>query len=320
VGIFDRFSQRQKKREKAGQPDVYQYEDLPRPFRVQIIQILTDALGEYEPPHPYSTRRLPVSNQYWEEIHKVIAHEKGVFSLGQRATDPPSLQCKEYLMATTTDDALDIIELSFRVVDRVARNLHAIERRESNITVDADTAIADLNHRFREHGIGYQFEAGELIRIDSQYVHDQAVRPAITLLQEARFQGVSDEFLRAHEHYRKGNYKEAVAEALKAFESTMKAICDARKWTYGKKDTASKLISVIFDKGLITPELQSHFAAVRSTLESGLPTVRNTSTASHGQGSMPISIPEHLVAYALHLAAANIVLLVKAHKSSSKDP
>ena len=56
--------------------------------------------------------------------------------------------------------------------------------------------------------------------------------------------------------------------------------------------------------------------ALRSVLESGLPTVRNkTKGSGHGQGKELINIPGHLAAYALHLAASNIVLLVEAHKS-----
>jgi hypothetical protein len=48
-------------------------------------------------------------------------------------------------------------------------------------------------------------------------------------------------------------------------------------------------------------------------LEGGLPTVRNKN-AGHGQGPTPVSVPDYLVAYALHMAAANIVLLIQAHR------
>jgi hypothetical protein len=66
----------------------------------------------------------------------------------------------------------------------------------------------------------------KLIRIDSQYVHAEAVKPAIFLLQEAEFEGASEEFLKAHNHYSQGQNKEATAEALKTFESTLKSICN----------------------------------------------------------------------------------------------
>jgi hypothetical protein len=50
------------------------------------------------------------------------------------------------------------------------------------------------------------------------------VKPALSLLHDAGFDGPADEFMKGFEHYRHGRNKEAVAEALKAFESTMKAI------------------------------------------------------------------------------------------------
>ena len=68
-----------------------------------------------------------------------------------------------------------MIELSFRVIDRVTRtwSYDASER--------ADEAIAELNARLHEHGIGYVFEGGEIIRVDSQLLHAEAVKPALIL-------------------------------------------------------------------------------------------------------------------------------------------
>lgn len=151
------------------------------------------------------------------------------------------------------------------------------------------------------------------MRVDSQYIHAQVVKPAISLLQEMGFRGAEDEFLRAHRHYRVGEYKEAVAEALKAFESTMKAICVARKWSYDANATARILIDTMFKNALLPPMLESQFNGLRTVLE-GLPTVRNK-TSGHGQGIDIVPVPDYLAAYALHLAASNIVFLVEAHKA-----
>ena len=79
----------------------------------------------------------------------------------------------------------------------------------------------------------------------------------------------------AHEHYRKGNYKDAIVGAENAFESSMKTICERRSWDYSSKPaTAKNLIDVLWNHKLIPSEMQSHFTALRSTLESGLPTGR----------------------------------------------
>jgi hypothetical protein len=180
-----------------------------------------------------------------------------------------------------------------------------------------DEAIDDLNHRFREHGIGYEFASGEIIRIDSKYVHAEAVRPALQLLHDAGdgFSGPLQEFLEAHERYRKGEHKDAIVSACKAFESTLKAICTVRSWAFdAHKDTAIKLLEIVLANRLVPPYLQQQFTSLRSVLESGVPTVRNK-TSGHGQGPTPTVIPAHLVAYTLHLTASNIVFLIEAHKA-----
>ena len=126
------------------------------------------------------------------------------------------------------------------------------------------------------------------------------------------YKGANEEFLNAHAHYRKHRYKECLNDCLKAFESCLKTICQKRGWHYDvKNDTANKLIQIVFDNELIPVYLESHFSALKSTLVSGLPTVRNRA-GGHGQGPEKIIVPEYLAAYALHLTASNILLLVKA--------
>lgn len=217
-------------------------------------------------------------------------------------------------MTADTDGALDIIELSFRVIDRRARKFQSWQIDRAGVTQTPDNAIEELNHRFREHGIGFQYVEGELVRVDSQFIHAEAVKPALSLLNQAGFDGPAEEFMRAFEHYRHGRLKESVAEALKSFESTMKAICKARNWAHASNATAKPLMDTLFKNGLIPSELEGHFAGLRAAMESGLPTISNR-TSRHGQGPDPVALPPHIAAYALHLAASNIVLIVQAHNS-----
>jgi len=133
----------------------------------------------------------------------------------------------------------------------------------------------------------------------------------LSLLADKRYAGAQKEFLTAHQHYRKGENEQAISEALKAFESTMKSICAKRKWIHKDTDTAKQLLDVCVREGLIPPALQSEFSALRSVLESGVPTIRNRQSG-HGAGVAPRNVPSHLAAYALQLAAASIVFLVAA--------
>jgi|KBSMisStaDraftv2_1062788.scaffolds.fasta_scaffold176677_2 uncharacterized protein DUF7014/AbiJ-like protein len=313
MAIFETFSKRQKRLERAGQQDVYQYDNLSQPFRVQVVHIWNSAIGNYFRSSGYSATKVSPANELWELIHSTLCRERGVFSLGEVGAKPDS-QCKQFILSSEADGALDMIEFSFQVIDRFARRFHPYQIQEAKITQTADDAIGELNQRFREHGIGYQYVNGELIRIDSEFIHAEAVKPALSLLNQAGFDGPADEFMRAFEHYRHGRLKESVAEALKSFESAMKAICKARNWPHAPNATAKPLIDTLFENGLIPSELQGHFTGLRAAMESGLPTISNR-TSRHGQGADPVSIPPHIAAYALHLAASNIVLMVQAHNA-----
>ncbi|MCH8007271.1 MAG: hypothetical protein IIC91_00220 [Chloroflexi bacterium] len=309
---FETFTKRKNKTEKVGSPDVFQYDDLPDALRVQVVHIWRSTIGSFG----YGQYRTELAaNEVWTVIHDRLARELGVFDLVEGRGNAQE-RCERFLQAGSFDGALDIIELSFRLIDKYVRNMEPWKLQAAGATQDADSAIEELNHRFREHSIGYQFAGGQLVKVDSEYVHSEVVQPALSLLHDAKFKGPEEEFLKAHEHYRHGRHKEAITEALKAFESTLKAICDKRKWPYSAGAGAKDLIQVVFDNGLVPTPLLSQFTSLRAILESGLPTVRNK-MSGHGQGSQTLTVPDYLSAYALHTAAANIVLLVEAYRATS---
>lgn len=312
MGVFETYTKREKRRQNTEKQDVYQYDVLPGAFRVQVIHIWNSTIGAFYQSQGYGSGGSSPSNEFWLAIQDVMCRELGVFKLAE-GLDPDD-RCRNYLLAADTAGALDIIELSFRVIDFGIRKFDVHDQRQASITQDVDDAIEELNDRFREHGIGYQYIDGKIVRVDSQFLHAEAVKPALTLLHEAGFSGPADEFMRAFDHHRKGESKDAIADALSAFESTMKAICKARNWTYGPKDTAKPLMDILFSKGLVPPEMESHIAGLRSAMESGLPTLANR-TSRHGQGPTPVEIPPHYAAYALHLVASNIVFLIECHKA-----
>jgi hypothetical protein len=303
---FNIYSKRQK-RLMGEVSDIYQYEDIPTPLRVQIIHIISDALGEQENQETLNMYRF---------IHDTLCREYGKFSLvhkiSLRLIDHID-DVREFILQTENiNQVLDVVELSFKVIDILYRKEETIDLTEPQIT--PDDAIEELNYRFREHGVGYQYESGEIIKVDSQIIHAEAVKPALHLLSDSRFQGANEEFLKAHEHYRHGRYKECLNECLKAFESTMKTICDIQCWSYQPTDTAKNLINVCLQNNLIPTYLQNQFTSLKSSLESGVPTVRNKN-AGHGQGSQPLTVPQYFAAYQLHITASTILFLLEAENS-----
>ncbi len=310
MGVFDLFSKRQRKL-RGEVPDVYIYDEISQPLRVQIVHIWQDTIGDSS---NYLNRNFETFEVY-KSIVEVLCREYGVFKLADskkyRDRDYLSELVSFFLQEHDTEKALDTIELSFRFIDRFTRNHGFLHRsRASEI---ADEAIDELNTRFQEHAVGFQFIDGEIIRIDSQLIHAEVVKPALALLHNNGFAGAQAEFLKAHEHYRHGNAKEALTESLKALESVMKAICDKRKWQYQTNATCNTLIQICIDNKLIPEFWTQHFSALRSTLESGVPPARNK-LGSHGQGSSIVDVPQHLVAYVLHMTAACIVFLVESER------
>lgn len=302
--IFDLYSKRQR-RLKGEVSDVYIYDEVPQKLRVQIVHIIRDITGEPDLYYHAST------NEIYEFIHNALCQEYGVFNLTNNSTTDCESIFNFLLNTKDVEQVLDTIELTFRVIAAFARE-RGFSAHEAKITIG--DGIAELNERFKEHGIGFRYESGEIVRVDSEYLHAEAVKPTLTILREKNYQGANEEFLKAHEHYRHGRHKECLVETLKAFESTMKAICEKRKWTFKQNDTAKNLIDICLKNNLIPPYMQSEFTALRSLLESGVPTLRNK-LGGHGQGSQPTVVPEFIARYALHLTATNILFLADAERA-----
>jgi hypothetical protein len=100
---------------------------------------------------------------------------------------------------------------------------------------------------------------------------------------------------------------ECINEYLKAFESTMKAICDKRGWSYNPNATASPLLDTCKQNGLFPSYMETCLAGLRSVLQN-VATMRNK-LSGHGQDSQPIQITEETAAFVLQSTAANILFL-----------
>jgi hypothetical protein len=308
MGILNLFSKRQKVL-RGEVADVYQYDDVPHQLRVQLVHVFRDAFGKAD---KYGSQTAGI----YKSLHNGLAREYGQFHLSEEAKWAyPDFELALFNFFLKTDDtekALDIIEICCQMIDTYCRKYEFT--RASNPKISPNEAIEETNERLRYAGIGYKYEDGELFRIDSELIHSEVVKPVLKLLSDPIYQGADEEFRKAHEHYRHNRYKESLNEALKSFESVMKAICDKHGWKYGKGDAAKKLIAVCFDNGLIPPFMQTHISTLRSNLESGVPTTRNK-LGSHGQGTTSVSVPQHIAAYQLHNTASVLLLLIDSEKT-----
>lgn len=307
--IVDLYSSRQRAQNTA--PDVWEYEKLPGVLRVQVSNIIQRAMGTTSTHSEYSALA------YYRFIRDAVTHEHGLDVLVSSRND-----IVEDVHACVRDGSklllwLDVVELSFRFIERYRGKYNDHQREMARIAIPAKDAIEELNERFRRAGFGYRYEKGAIIRIDSEFTHQEATRPALMLLSDPRFAGAEEEFRAAHAHYKAGEYKDCAVDALNALESTMKAICDEKKWEYSKGARASDLIKVLRRENLFPEFADLSFEQLFSTLKSGLPALRNEA-GGHGQGPTPVEVPQYVAAYGLNLAASKIVFLVEAFKQSER--
>ena len=294
-----------------GEPEVFTYNSFPHAFRNQVFYILEDIL------EPYST----CDENLWDIFEANYCREKGLKGLKydrQQAGHGKS-SIGSYFANSNDTDFLDVIDYFFNLIDKKLRTLKPEYKYDYDADGAVNHAIVELNYRFKQHNLGYEFIDSQIITIDSTFLHKTAVKPALKLLFEEGFEGAEDEIRNAYERRRKGDNKNAILEAGKAFESTMKIICDKQGYAYDKnKDTAQKLIAILENNGFYPSYMNAHLTSIRTTLETGLPVVRNK-VAGHGQGNQIITIPDEYTDYALHLAATNILFLVRLYRNKKQN-
>jgi len=256
----------------------------------------------------------------WSEIVDRVEHEFGIdLSRYGRGTARGTFEAWFLDSDTPMSSFLTGLEFAVRIVSRAQPIIFSHDYLyENSVELEAPQLIADTNARFRQWDISYQIDSESclVVKDDSEYVHSEVVSPALKLIREAGFAGAESEFASALEHHRHGREVSAMNDALRAFESTMKQICDERDWEYDKnRDGAAQLIDVIIRKnGLLPTWMTEQFTQLRGLLSSGTPTPRNK-LSGHGAGRIPAEVPGFFAAYAIHTAAANILLLVQAHRN-----
>ncbi len=304
--MFNLYSRR--KRDAEGNPEIFIYDEFPTPFRNQFFTIIQNVF-EQASKENRSFARAP------EELCKMFAQEKGLkYIPGNFSILANSFEALEiYVDCCSDENFLDLMDFIFGVFvsnDKIHKQCY-IFNRENNFFQDA---IDELNLRLKQHSLGYEFLNREIIVKTNTVVHENIVKPTLKLLLDEEFRGAEEEYLLAFEHYRKSENKDAILNAMKAFESTMKTICSGLGYVFDKdKANAKQLIAVLEKNSFYPSYLNNHITNIRTTLESGAPTLRNK-TSGHGQGTTVQNITDAYVEYALNLVATNIVFLYRIYK------
>lgn len=303
--------------QSGGSPGTVKHDSLPRKLRVQICHIGTECLGEYPAVNrSYMDDAIVYVYQY---ITRLIVQEAGVIKLEELY---PTKNSYDTLCESLWNAVLDIkdipillsiIETLFRSVPDIQRDSHQYYFENCNRRMEA---ADDLNARFRQHNVGYQFVNNQIIRVDSQWIQQEAMQPALSLLSEKRFENANSEFMDAHSHYKKGEYRDCIIDCGIAFESVMKIICKKQGWVFEKRDTAATLVRTCIKNKLMPSFWENYGNNLSNILTSAIPTSRNK--MAHGGGDVEVKADLHSATFIMHLTASTIIFLIEAEKALKK--
>lgn len=304
--LYDTYAKRKRRAERAGEPDVYSYNEIPDFLKKQVALVLDAAIGIWAHDTSYFYRH---GNKGWTLVDDIMTreHESYYKMRGNSNLDTPRARFLHFVRnASDVDEWLSIVEVACRLLSALRSEPSARGATESG-----PRAVDEINARLQEHSVGYQFENGEIIRVDSQFTHAEIIKPALALLTKRGFETANDDFMTAHRHYRNHENKDAVVAANRAFESALKAVFKLNGWEYGAGDRASDLVKKARQSGLFPDYLDSGFDSYIAMMKTGLPNVRNNA-GGHGSGPADPEVPAYLARYAIDMTAANIVLIATA--------
>ncbi len=309
MAIFDLYSKSLKK-----YPDQFVYDKIPEKLKNQVYHIWQDFFDE-------KNISNSLSNEAWDFILKTLLKELGQKSLYSNpffGRISSQAEVEGYLTALTENEVekiLDVIHISFFTIELTEKINR--DRNFFGIKLSAGKVIKELNDRFKENGVGYQYSNSKIIKLDNELLHKEILEPTLNFLNERDYANVNDEFLSALGHYRHKRNKECLIDCLKAFETTMKIICNKNKWNYKENDTAKPLINTLLTNHFLPLYHQNQLANLKQLLESGIPTIRNKNSG-HGQGNKKIIVNDHVASYMINITGSTIKLFVETQKLREK--
>ncbi|HEY4289453.1 MAG TPA: hypothetical protein VGN00_20265 [Puia sp.] len=299
---------------KDGLPDIFTYDDISTKLKIQIFHIWKEFfLQEAIPKH--------IQNQTFEEIISTILKEHGILYLPKDDSfrDGPSRLYSYINQLSGIDKVLDVIQLMFQFSEFVSPFLKD-QGYNDELKYKAEEAIEELNYRFKENGVGYEFKSSRILRTDHSLLHKEAIQVALHFLLDSKYATVNNEYLTAHSRFRlntnEGN-QECLVWCLKAFESTIKIICKLNRWEFEEKFTAQKLINLLFTKGFFARTHESALVGIKQFLESSIPTLRNK-YGGHGAGEENHLVPTSMAQYMLYITGSTIRLLIDTQNEKSQ--
>lgn len=308
--ILSVFTRRQPARSEG-----YKASELSERLRSRILLLIRDVVSGEWPPE-----RLGLwgdyTQEYWNDLHNKLQHLHGRQKL---SNDPQEREPREdalgFILSCTPPEFFDFLELSFRTPpvlrilpdgNELVDAINEIFRVENapHLTRLVTVGEHDATARFGKGGTVIRTVAHpQVILVDEQPTHTEAVQPALTVLAAPHFEAANLEFRDALEEYRKGHYGDCLTKCCSSFESVMKSLCRRKAWQFNEnKDTAAPLLKTIIAQSNLDPFFEQPLMLIA--------TMRNRLSSSHGGGTSIRSVERHVAQYGVTSTAGAILLLV----------
>ena len=290
--LFNVFSRRNKQVEKNEIA-------LTREFIVRVYLLWARTF-----PKGSSSRWYTGGSPLWSDVYDKLTYSLGQMRLSDKPASSQQADLDSFLDECSDEHFLDFIEFSFQseaifLGDAPVGNLIvAVNQflREDDLPFFLTDSSYSQRNRIRKLETYPQ-----IIRRDSEMLHQTAIEPALTLLRGQAFVAANTEFLSALEDYRKGEFGDCVTKCGSALESVMKVISENKGWP--KKNTARQLLDVVYSQTTLPPFLKEPLMQTA--------VIRNNLSSAHGAGTHPRNVAEHIAEYTINVTAAAILLLVQ---------
>lgn len=178
--FFETYSYRKRLDERNDEPEVYSYDVAPAQLRHQIAMAFREGIGPYSSPR-YGGRS---AYEYWKKLDKICSKEIYSYLTYIRESQLDERFSEFLNNVENIDDFLDAVEIGCRVLSALRSHYRGLRGADS----EAGDAIEEINRRFEQHAIGYQFENSHIVRMDSKLSHAELIKPALQLLTSPLFQ------------------------------------------------------------------------------------------------------------------------------------
>jgi Abortive infection C-terminus len=302
-GLFDVFSRRR----AGGGPR----KRLTATFRSRVLMLCDDQFSS----SGQGYRAADYDHEFWAEIHRRLEYLVGQPRLSQVRAPSVRQDAIAFLTGCPDDNFLDFIEYTFQVESywRVVSDENAMVD-----VINQFFSLDDLPYavtRFVREAQTRPFHGGipgevsvlvsspRVILREQEATYVEAIEPAMHLLVDKRFTSANVEYLDALTDYRKARYSDCLTKCGSAFESTIKIICERKRWPYQPTDTAAPLLKTIFAHAGLDAYFEQPLMIVA--------TLRNRLGSAHGAGTQDKTVSPHRARFALNATAAGILLLVE---------